>query len=42
MPEQKKKIIYLEVLRALVVFFVIFNHTRQNGYIHCLTCYNQI
>ena len=34
MPEQKKKIIYLEVLRALAVFFVIFNHTRQNGYIH--------
>ncbi|MBR2550839.1 MAG: acyltransferase family protein [Clostridiales bacterium] len=34
MPERKNKKIYLEVLRALAIIFVVFNHTRQNGYVY--------
>lgn len=34
MPERKNKKLYLEVLRVLAVLFVIFNHTRQDGYVH--------
>lgn len=32
MKEQKSKILYLEVLRILSIFFVIFNHTGANGF----------
>lgn len=28
----KTKIVYLEMLRVIVIFFVIFNHTADNGF----------
>ena len=30
----KNKIVYVELLRILAIFFVIFNHTNQRGYVH--------
>lgn len=32
MKAEKSKILYLEVLRILSIFFVIFNHTGANGF----------
>lgn len=32
MKAEKSKILYLEALRILSIFFVIFNHTASNGF----------
>lgn len=34
MAAEKKKTLYIEVLRIIAILFVIFNHTKQNGYVH--------
>ena len=38
MVNERKKIIYIEVLRAIAVLFVIFNHTKQYGYVRFTLC----
>ena len=38
MVNERKKVIYIEVLRAIAVLFVIFNHTSQNGYVRFTLC----
>ena len=32
MTKEKNKIIYLEILRIIAAFFVIFNHTGNDGF----------
>ncbi len=31
---KNKKIVYVELLRIIAIFFVIFNHTNQRGFVH--------
>lgn len=31
---KKPKVLYIEILRIIAIFFVIFNHTNQRGYTH--------
>lgn len=32
--KQKPKLVYIEAIRIIALFFVIFNHTNQRGYTH--------
>lgn len=32
MDTNKKKVIYLEIIRIISIFFVVFNHTNQHGF----------
>lgn len=34
----KNKILYVEILRVLAILFVLFNHTRNDGYTHFTLC----
>lgn len=34
MDNVRKRKLYIEALRAIAILFVIFNHTKQNGYVH--------
>lgn len=34
----KKKILYVEILRILAILFVLFNHTKNDGFTHFTLC----
>ena len=34
----KKKILYVEILRMFAILFVLFNHTKNDGYTHFTLC----
>ena len=38
MGKDSKKTLYIEALRAIAILFVIFNHTKQYGYVYFTQC----
>lgn len=35
---EKKKILYVEILRIIAILFVLFNHTKDDGFTHFTLC----